>query len=533
MSHPREARVLYHLLRADFLERVRRYSFLLTLGLAVYLGYVVSVGQLKLWVDGARGVYNSAWVGVLMALVCNTFLSLAGFYVVKGSVERDRRTGVGQILATTPMTKPLYALGKMVSNLAVLLAMVAVLGGMSVVAQLVAGEETRIEPLKLLAPILVFCVPVMALVAAFAVLFETVPGLRGGLGNVAWFFVWTGGLMPFSVLNQSGRDLLGLGAVSSALYRETAARYGVIKHSFVLGGISDESARKVFPWDGMDWTAEVLLSRLIWIAAALGVALLAALLFDRFDPSRGLGHTRGQRGQRKSKAAEISEASQDLAVPAPVPAFHLKPLPAGARRFHFFGLLRAELRLLFQGQRWWWYAGAAGLLIASFAAPLEGVRRVVLPLAWIWPILLWSALGTREARHGTDGLVFSAAHPLGRQLPAAWLSGVVLAMVTGGAAALRFALAGDWTGVGAWAVGALFIPTMALALGVWSGGGKLFEILYLVLWYLGPMQRVPVLDYLGSIPEAVKEGVPLAYLAATGLLMLAAVAGRKRQLARL
>jgi hypothetical protein len=523
------ARVLYHLLRADFLERVRRYSFLLTLGLAVYLGYVVSVGQLKLWVDGARGVYNSAWVGVLMAMVINTFLSLAGFYVIKGSVERDRRTGVGQILATTPMTKPLYTLGKMVSNLAVLLAMVAVLGCMTVAAQLVAGEETRIEPLKLLAPILIFCVPVMALVAALAVLFETIPVLRGGLGNVVWFFVWTGGLMPLSVLNQSGRDLLGLGAVSGALYGETTARYGVIKHSFVLGGITNERGARVFRWDGMDWTAEVLLSRLIWIAAALGVAFLAALLFDRFDPSRGMGRVRKE---RKPKT-ETPESSQDLAVPAPVPAFHLKPLPAGARRFHFFGLLRAELRLLLQGQRWWWYAVAAGLLVASLAAPLEAVRKVVLPLAWIWPILLWSALGTREARHGTDGLVFSAAHPLGRQLPAAWLSGVVLAMATGGFAALRLALNGDLAGLGAWTVAALFIPTMALALGVWSGSSKLFEILYLVLWYLGPMQRVTPLDYLGSIPEAVKSGVPLAYLAATGVLMLAAVAGRKRQLARL
>ncbi len=529
MSHPREARVLYHLLRADFLERVRRYSFLLTLGLAVYLGYAVSVGQLKLWVDDARGVYNSAWVGVLMAMVINTFLSLAGFYVVKGSVERDRRTGVGQILATTPMTKPLYTLGKMVSNLAVVLAMVAVLGGMTVVAQLVAGEETRIETLKLLAPILVFCVPVMALVAALAVFFETIPGLRGGLGNVVWFFVWTGGLMPLSLLNQASMDLLGLWAVSNALHGETAARYGAVKHSFVLGGITNERGAKVFHWDGMDWTAEILLSRLIWIAAALGVAFLAALLFDRFDPSRGLRRIRKERKAKTETAGEV----QDSVVFIPAPAAHLQPLPVGGRRFHFFGLLRAELRLLLKGQRWWWYAGAAGLLIASLAAPLDAVRKVVLPLAWIWPILLWSALGTREARHGTDGLVFSAAHPLGRQLPAAWLSGVVLAMATGGFAALRLGLGGDWAGLGAWAVGALFIPTMALALGVWSGSGKLFEILYLVLWYLGPMQRVKPLDYLGALPEAVKSGVPLAYLAATGMLMLAVVTGRKRQLARL
>ncbi|MEO6194432.1 MAG: hypothetical protein ABIS20_15590 [Thermoanaerobaculia bacterium] len=524
-----QARVLWHLARADFLERVRRYSFLMTLGLALYLGYVVSVGQLKLWVDDSRGVYNSPWVGVVMALVINTFLSLAGFYVVKSSVERDRQTGVGQILATTPMSKPLYTLGKAASNLAVLLAMVAVLAVMAFVAQLVAGEDTTLHAGKLLAPILVFCVPVMALVAAFAVLFETLPGLRGGFGNIAWFFLWMG-LMPASMFSGSATDLLGLGAVSSDLYRQTELRYGVVKHNFILGGRADESSGRIFHWNGMDWTREILLSRLVWLAVAVGLALLAALFFDRFDVSRNSARSSGR--VRKAKGAVPEAATEIVATPALAPV-HLHPLAPGARRFRFLDLLRAEMRLLLNGQRWWWWAVVLGLSIASLAAPIGPVRSVILPLAWLWPILRWSAMGTREARHGTDGLVFSAARPLSRQLPAVWAAGVLLAVITGGAALVRFALAGDWMAAGAWAVGALFIPTLALALGVWSGSGKLFEVLFLIFWYLGPMQKVPVLDYLGAVPRAVQAGMPLAYLAATGLLMAAAVAGRKRQLARM
>ncbi|HEY0555218.1 MAG TPA: hypothetical protein VGG20_13200, partial [Thermoanaerobaculia bacterium] len=221
-------------------------------------------------------------------------------------------------------------------------------------------------------------------------------------------------------------------------------------------------------------------------------------------------------------------------VPAPIPIhlipIHLQPLPEGARRFRFLDLLRAETRLLLQGQRWWWYAVAAGLIIAAFVSPLNAVRQGILPVAWIWPLLLWSALGNREARYGTQGLVFSAARPLSRQLPAAWAAGVLLALVTGGAAGLRLALAGDWPAAGAWAVAALFIPTLALTLGVWSGGGKLFEVAYLVLWYLGPMQHVPGLDFLGTLPATAKAGTPVVFLVATALLGLAAVAGRKRQL---
>ncbi|HYN22585.1 MAG TPA: hypothetical protein VE078_16620 [Thermoanaerobaculia bacterium] len=521
----RQIRVLWHLMRADFLERVRRYSFLMTLAFAVYLGYAVSAGHLKLWIDDARGIYNSAWVGVLMALVINTFLSLAGFYVVKGSVERDRRTGVGQILAATPLSKPLYALGKTASNLAVLLAMVAVLCGMAFVAQLMAGEETRLEVWKLVAPILVFSVPMMTLVAALAVLFEMIPGLRSGLGNVVWFFVWNG-LMLVGIFTKGAVDPFGLGIISRSLFKVVKAQIGGTgtDFDFRLGAMISEESTRIFHFDGMEWTSSILVSRLFWTLAAASLALLAAVFFDRFDPSRVRVRA------RKSKRA-APDAAMDALVPvregAPViAAVHLQPLPPTSRRYRFLPLLQAEMRLLLKRLHRGWYLVALGLVIAGIAAPLSAARQVVLPLAWIWPVLLWSGLGIRESRHATTELIFSAARPLHRQLPAVWLSGVLLAAIMGGIIALRLVLAGEWVGVGAWVVGALFIPTFALALGVWSGGSKLFEALYLLLWYIGPMNRMPALDYLG----ATGQGQPLVWLTATIVLGAAAVVGRKRQL---
>ncbi len=204
-------------------------------------------------------------------------------------------------------------------------------------------------------------------------------------------------------------------------------------------------------------------------------------------------------------------------------------MAAEATRFRFGTVLIAELKLALKGVRWWWWAGAAGTFIASLAAPLPAVKSIALPLAWIWPILIWSPLGTRESRFDTGGLLFSAPRPLLRQLPATWAAGVVLAMLTGSGAALHFLVKGDLAGAGAWLVGALFIPTFALALGVWSGTSKLFEILYLVIWYIGPMNHVPAMDYLGSTPAGLAQGMPLVYLAVTALLAAAAVAGRRRR----
>src|SRR5271156_5791851 len=82
--------VLLELARADFLERVRRYSFMITLLFAMYFGYLAATGKILMQVGHMRGVYNSAWIGALMSLVATTFLSLAGFYVVKNTIERDR-----------------------------------------------------------------------------------------------------------------------------------------------------------------------------------------------------------------------------------------------------------------------------------------------------------------------------------------------------------------------------------------------------------------------------------------------------------
>lgn len=518
------ARMVWHLLRADFLERVRRYSFLVTLVATVWLGYLVGTGKLGVWIGDARGAVNSAWIATVMALVINSFLSLAGFYIVKNAVDRDRQTGVGQILATTRLSKPLYTLGKALSNLAVLGAMLAVLFVAAIVIQLVAGEDRRIDLLEIALPFLLLALPMMALVAALAVLFETVPGLRGGFGNVVWFFAWTSLIGSGELVGQL--DPIGLGVVKRSLESTAEAAFGVAKRGLTLGGIAHTEPIQVMRWEGIDWTPDFLFTRLVWVLLAAGVALAAALFFDRFDPARG-----GLRKTKKRPAGANIGGGEEAPALAPLPAVHLTPLPEASRRFRFTGVLRAELRLLLKGRRWWWWAGAAGFLIATLTAPLDSVQRVVLPLAWMWPMLLWSSLGNREIRWDTTGLLFSVARPLGRQLPATWLAGVALAMLTGSGAAIRFLAAGQWDSLGAWAVGALFIPTFALALGLWSGSSKLFEVLYLVLWYIGPMNQVPAMDYTGATPAGLEQGMPLVFLGVTVLLLGAAVAGRRRQLA--
>ena len=180
--------VIYHLARADFLERTRRYSFLVTLVLIVFMAYSYvpsrDAAYITLSVDGARGLYNSAWIGSLVAILTGLTLPLIGFYLVKNAVERDTQTRVGQIMATTPLTRPVYTLGKWLSNFAVLALMTGVIAIATVLLQLIIGEDRRLDLVTLLAPIIWVLLPTIALISAIAVLFETVGWLSGGLGNV-------------------------------------------------------------------------------------------------------------------------------------------------------------------------------------------------------------------------------------------------------------------------------------------------------------------------------------------------------------
>jgi hypothetical protein len=508
--------------KADFLERVRRYSFLFTLGLALYFGYMATVGRLTLRIGDSRGIYNSAWIGGLLAVVGSTFISLAGFYFVKNTLQRDNETRVGEILAATPISRFTYILGKFTSNFAVLASMIGTLALSSVVMQLVSGEDLHIHLWKLLSPFLLLSLPAMTVVAALAIVFETIPFLRGGFGNVVYFFMWTAILTAPILGNSALYDLGGLFILRRSIVASGAAP--LAENSFSLSIDSGQfKAASIFRWEGIPWTAEVLFSRLLLCAVALLLCVIAAALFDRFDPARGY---------RALRASPTPALPVIVSIPTapPAPATKLSPLVTRAQSFRFTAVLAAELRLMLKGQRWWWYSVAAGLVLAQALVSKPDSRGMVLAFAWIWPILLWSSMGMRELRYQTHQILFAAPHPLARQLPAVWLAGVLLAVVTGSGFALRLLLEKNLPGLFAWAVGALFIPSAALCLGVWSSSSKPFEILYTLLWYIGPMHAMASFDFMGSSPATAATLYPQIYLAFTAILFAMAVAGRKRQL---
>ena len=509
---------------ADVRERTRRGSFLATMVGTLYLAYLVATGWVVVRVGGYRGIATSAWVGSQISLVIATLLSLVGFYLVRGSVTRDRDTGVGEILATTALSRVQYVLAKLVSNTAVLGTIVAVLAAAAVALQSFAGEAP-LELGALLAPFALLALPAMALVAALAVLFETLPGLRGGLGNVVFFMVWMA-LLVLAIQGGGAFDFGGFGLLHDSMNAALAAAHPGHPPGLAVQ-ISPPRVDATFFWPGIAWSAPVVVARLAWFAVALGVTLVGALAFDRFDPAR-----RRRGGARTAAAPAVADPlapTPGEANPAHPAAAALPALVAADLAFSPWRLLRAELRVLVAGRSRWWFVAAFGLLVGQLVAPAAAVVHPWLVLAWIWPLLLWSPLGGRARRSGVHQVLWTAPRPVLRQLLVEWLAGVVLAAAVGGGAAVRLAMAGDLAGVSAWAAACLAIPALAVALGVLSGGTTAFEAVWLLWWYLGLLQRAPFLDLAGSSPAALGRSAPWAVAGAAAALVGLAAAVRARQ----
>jgi hypothetical protein len=516
-------RLLYHFMRADFLERTRSYRFVVTLLVIVFFTYFF-VPALDAPLYGTlymkyRGVYSSAWIGTLATLLMGEYLLIFGFYLVKGPIARDQSTGVGEIIAATPIHKSYYTLGKWLSHFAFFTAELGVILLTLLILQYLRAEDLRLDLWGLASPLLIFLLPALAVVAALAVLFESINWLRGVAGNLVYLFL----VYPTIALptGMSGAALLW-----SGVYRSCSTTFPDCPKQF-LTDVSNVPLDSIpaFSYAGMNWTAGIVLGRLAFIAAAVGIALLAAVFFQRFDPakirSNWLDKILFQLKQAVTgfvtRPVSIVEPDAPI-LPIANESAHLMPLPKVAYRSwsqlnSYVQILAAEMRLAFRGVRWWWYLIAAALVGGTLFAPLEISHNVLLPAAWIWPISLWSVMGTREVRHHTEVIVLTGPYSLRRQFVATWNVGVIVAFIMGAGVIARLALGGEWTTLGAVGIGALFVPSLALALGSLSC-------------------NIPYLDFMGRFPEMIGIGIPWIYGGAAVLLFGLALLGRRRQISQ-
>lgn len=509
-------RALFQFTLADFRERSRQYGFLVTMLLTLYLGYVIYNGDMIIAIGPYRGLYNSAWVGSLMTLTITLFVGWFGFYLVKNSVKRDIDTGVGQIIATTPTNRITYLLGKWFSNALILIVITLVLMFAALLMQITYREVPEINIWALMSPFIFIAIPTMIMVGGIAVFFEAVPFLRGGVGNVIYFFVFIS-MMPFVIESFEGwginNDPWGIRLFMPSMQAAVCETFAYCKNTFQFTFPDQELLGKAL-YPGIQWTWDLIYPRFLWIGIGLTFVLLGALFFNRFDATK-----KAKAGKRKArKQAKAAEA-------AVAPIRDYKPLSSLQKRttpFSFGRVCFHELLLLLKSYPLWLYVPILGLVIASLFSPVDVTRNFLLPASWALPILIWSKMGCRETEFNTQQLIFTTPALIRKQWLASYLAGAAVTAISGSGALVSFLIHQPAGAAAAWFTAVLFIPALALALGSISGTPRAFEVIYALIWYIGPLQQAAELDFIGAVSAPSYTAYFLA--AAGGLLILALLA---------
>ncbi|MFJ4591187.1 MULTISPECIES: ABC transporter permease [unclassified Kitasatospora] len=515
---------------ADFRERRRRPAYLVVLLGTLALGLLAAPVGSSTWqvfqISGYRGLYTSGYVGTVTALGGAVWLALAGFNITRGTVPKDERNGVGQILAATPMTRPSYLFGKFCSNLLVLGSMLLALAVTAFGVQLVKGESYHVDVVRLLLPFVLITLPLLALVAACAVLFDTLPGLRGGVGALIWFVVWLVGIMASQA--SGAYDLLSMERISESMRQAiSAAGHPAEAVRFGVGLTSDDKTPVTFDWQGLglgDLGGGLLANAALLVAGSLVAALLSVLWFRRFDPSAAIGAVGalvpGAKGAADRTGAEHADHAEEPAAGAGT-SFGLDPSLLTPPRMgsSFLPTLVGEVRVLLQGMRWWWLGTLALAVLAAFV-PSGNVLHPVLPLTVLWPVLIWSRMGNHAGAGSIDDLL-AACPAAGRRLLAGLLAGIAVALAVTAVPIVRLIASGDTGAAVAALVGALVVPALAMLCGIVSRGPRLFQALYPLLWY-AMFNRIPEVDFLGV---AEGKGPGTAAVAAAAVLLAALALG--------
>lgn len=474
-------------------------------------------------------LYSAAYVGFALAILSGVILAMSGFYLVAGSVRRDRERGIGAILAATPLSKTAYLAGKFAAHFAYLLVLDVLALGAGLVAFFWYGSGT-FTPVSFAVPYLLLTIPAIAASASLAVLFDVTPGLRSRGGLVLWFFVFLFGLVKLPM------DLAGID-VDQPARRGTMARpvfdpAGIATDEWLVrqtvpsnatgissGHITRDKEIERVPWKGVPLTAGLAGMRAVNFLIALVPLLPAILLFDRFDPARGRLRARREgffghfaRRWKDRRFAAVPEADGLPRAAVALTPVTTRPTAAAA--------ILAEARLVWESASFvkWPLAVAAmlaGLLPGNLA---QGAFLVLLV-----PVI--SEAAAREKLAGAGPLVFS--QPGVPSSPVLWKTAAVglVVLALGAPLAVRSLLVSPARGL-ACVGGLAAVAAISAAMGSLTAGGKLFTGLYLVVWYMG-LSNVAPADFTSALSARPEPVYCLIYIGVAAALLLAAY-GRER-----
>jgi hypothetical protein len=272
--------------------RIRRISTLVALFAIIALSWLMiadpSQGTSMMVANKARVLYTSSALAFASATLVSPLFALFAFYLIRGRIGEDLRSGIGSVIGATQVGNSLFLFSRWLGGVAYLISLMLLFMLSTIVCQLVRGEGTP-DILIYLQTYAIILLPMIFFGASCAILFDSLPFTMGKAGDVIFFFIWCA---QFSMLPQLEKiispqmplwmmfDFTGMSASILTLKQHLNTSH------FSLGASTFNPQLTPLTIPTMLWGTQVIWLRLASAGLALLPLLPAFWLFHRYSPDR-------------------------------------------------------------------------------------------------------------------------------------------------------------------------------------------------------------------------------------------------------
>ena len=476
--------IIYQVMKADLLERVRRSSFLAMCVFAMFLAFfsVPDVEAPLVSICMEPGIFgqgsNPSWIPIAIALCGGVLFPMIGLSFVKNNISMDRESGLLYGLQSMNMKKGNYIIGKFLSNLSMLTVMwlFVMLG-----AALMLPFRFPDQPLPFYDFISPFIgiYPGIVFAAAFAVLLDSVPFISSKAGNAV-------GLTALFVMflvnySASGYDNPLLGAFDYGNYRWVMDSIddavvpvigrGVRETGILVPGgmFAGSKGGQELVFHGLLWNRQYLMEKIILTAISMALVLSAVILLETAE---------------KNKKTSSG-----------------KPREKGACCTNQFMM---ERRLLLKSLPKSCLAVNVGLWIYSIFAPLQYVQGYLWIIMLICSVALFSQMGCREHENGLTECFVTIKSSLVRQMVYSYLWAAVILFMLSLPVIVRCFVEQKILCSCSYIAFSFFVPALACFLGEYSKSRRAFETVYLLICFL--LLNMPSFLFQGNVVAVMVVG---------------------------
>jgi hypothetical protein len=477
----------YKIIISNLKEYLRSSSFLTIVGLNIFIACTFipaeNASYSTVRFGNFLGLYNSAWIGYVIAIMAGVFLPFFGFFLISSSVKKDIETKVGLIIGATSISNLGYLFCKALANFVILIILSMLVFMTGILLFLFHADGQSFEFQHFFNPFILLVLPSIVLIAFLAVITEVLfkqNNIIQYLGFIMFFLFLL--FQNDENIGVNFSDVLGIKFTTKQMEVKIKEINELEKATISIGysSVTKKNDKKLV-FSGLEFPPKFFFLRFIWLIVGPVLLFFMAFAFNRFQNE----HARNKQKERQLFFPRISENKKTA-----IPLIMLLNFKLGT------SIIITEIAMMLRNSS----VVNSITILGSFllmVMPLETAHILILPLLWFAHINNWSLLVTKDEIYRTFYFSETAFKPLNRLFLGRVIAGVIFACILASPLLIRYLINDPFQMVNIF-LGAIFVVLLAVFLGTLTNSPKLFQISFILLM-IGNINKTRILDYYGGM----------------------------------